>query len=142
MTVGRTGSALFVALAVGATLACENSFAPEIPVLAGPWRGEIAVTENTCTGDTQDDVQTWLISQSGDFISIFFSHQEYVGTVRRGGRFDTARSAQSPDGLLLTEATISGEPRSEGRLVATEVVERSGPDSTCRIVRSYTMERF
>lgn len=127
---------------MGATLACENSFAPEIPVLAGPWRGQIDVTENTCTGDTQDDVQTWLISQSGDFISIFFSHQEYVGTVMRGGRFDTTRSAQSPDGLLQIEATISGEPRSEARLVATEIIERKGSDSTCRIVRRYAMERF
>lgn len=142
MMTGQTGSALFVALAVGATLACENSFAPEIPVLAGPWRGQIDVTENTCTGDTQDDVQTWLISQSGDFISIFFSHQEYVGMVKRGGRFDTMRSAQSPDGLFQIEATISGESRSEARLVATEIVERKGSDSTCRIVRRYAMERF
>jgi hypothetical protein len=142
MTTGRPGTALITALALGATLACENSFAPEVPALAGPWRGAIEVTENSCTGDTQDDVQTWLISQSGDVISIFFSHQNYVGTVERGGRFETERSAQSPDGTLQVAATITGAPRSEGRLVATEVVEQSGPASTCRIVRTYTMERF
>lgn len=62
--------------------------------------------------------------------------------MKRGGRSDTTRSAQSPDGLLQIEATISGEPRSEVRLVATEVVERKGSDPTCRIVRRYAMERF
>ena len=142
MTTGRTGIALIAAVALGAAVACENSFAPEVPALAGPWRGAIEVTENSCTGDTQDDVQTWLISQSGDVISIFFSHQNYVGTVERGGRFETARSAQSPDGLLQVSATITGEPRSGSRLVATEIVEQSGPEATCRIVRLYTMERF
>jgi len=142
MSIGRAASFLGIALAAGAAFACEDSFAPEIPALAGPWRGEIAVTENTCTGDTQDDVQTWLISQSGDFLSIFFSHQEYVGMVKRGGQFETARSAQSPDGLFRVDATISGAPRSGDRLVATEVVEQSGPETTCRIVRVYTMERF
>ena len=126
---------------------CGRILGPSEPLpvdvdLEGPWRGDVEVMQNTCSGDTQHDFQTWNIAQQQATVTIFFSHQEFVGTIEPDGRFSATYKELKRFEPLRFAATISGQLMPDGRLVATQTIDRTSPTPVCRIVKMYLMERF